>query len=1049
MSIIHRRINAMRPVLLPMKRHRLAHLLCWMVLSLASLTAWATEYHGQVFYQGIPVPGATVTMSQGAKQLTAVTDEQGLYEFPVIADGAWKIEIQMRGFVPLKGEVAVAPNTPQGAWELELLDLAHMLAQTKISPAENQPQLAQRSSAPQIGEKPKQEGAAAPMPPPEDSSDKSEDGLLINGTSNNAATSKFSLSPSFGNRRPGDKGLYTGGFGAVIGNSVFDARPYSLTGLQIPKDVYSRETLVATLGGPLKIPHLFYHGPNFFLAYQWTRSSDAATDPGLVPDAAERSGDLSGVLNPLGQPTTIYNPVTGMPFTGLIPVSPQAAALLNLYPLPNLAGNARYNYQAEVLNHTHTDALQSRLDKTLGRRDQLYGGFGFESSRGDTANIFNFRDDTDTLGLDTHVNWSHQFRHQIFAVFGYHFTRLRTEVTPEFDNRTNISGEAGITGNEQSPRNWGPPSLVFSSGTAGLTDGNSEFNRNRTDAVSLKATTTHRRHTVTFGGDFRRQEYNEFTEQNPRGSFAFTGEATEAPGSSASAANPTGSDLADFLLGIPDTSAVAFGNAQKYFRASAYDAYITDDFRVQPTFTINAGMRWEYGAPISELFGHMVNLDIAPGFTAVAPVLASNPVGPKTGTRYPDSLVRPDRRGWEPRVGISWRPIPASTLVVKGGYGIYDDTSVYLSSAETMAQQAPLATSVSVANSGSCRLTLADGFRNCAGTTANTYAADPHLRVGYAQNWQVSAQRDLPGAFVITATYLGIKGTRGAQEFLPNTYPPGGANPYAGLPVGFVYRTSNGNSTRQAGEVQLRRRLRSGLTATLDYTWAKALDDDSQVGAQGHVATTEATGAPSDTANTQPAAATIAQNWTNLPGERGLSTFDQRSLLKASFQYTTGMGLGGETLLSGWRGTLFKKWTVMTQITAGSGLPENPIVLATVPGTGVTNVVRPDPTGAPLYSAPAGHYVNPAAFTAPPSGQWGTVRRNAITGPDQFSLDSAMARTFRVRTRWNLDVRMEATNLLNHAVWTAWNTTVNSSLFGLPAAANPMRSLQLTGRLRF
>lgn len=465
--------------------------------------------------------------------------------------------------------------------------------------------------------------------------------------------------------------------------------------------------------------------------------------------------------------------------------------------------------------------------------------------------------------------------------------------------------------------------------------------------------------------------------------------------------------------------------------------------------TVNAGMRWEYGAPMSELFGRMVNLDIAPGFTAVAPVLASNPTGSVTGTKYPSSLVRPDYRGWEPRVGISWRPIPASTLVVKGGYGIYDDTSVYLSSAESMAQQSPLSTSVSVANSTTCLLTLANGFRNCAGTTPDTYAVDPNLRVGYAQDWQLSAQQDLPGALVVTATYLGIKGTRGMQEFLPNTYPLGGTNPYTGLPVGFVYRTSNGNSTRHAGELQLRRRLRSGLTASLDYTWAKALDDDSQIGAQGHVATTEATASPSDTANTQPAAATVAQDWLNLPAERGLSTFDQRNLLKASFQYTIGMGLGGETLLSGWRGTLFKEWTVMTQLTAGSGLPENPIVLADVPGTGYTNIIRPDPTGAPLYSGPAGYYLNPSAFTAPPLGQWGTARRNSITGPDQFSLDSAMARTFRVRSKWNLDVRAEASNLLNHPAWTAWNTTVNNTLFGLPAAANPMRSLQLIGRLRF
>src|SRR6185437_4668168 len=249
-----------------------------------------------------------------------------------------------------------------------------------------------------------------------------------------------------------------------------------------------------------------------------------------------------------------------------------------------------------------------------------------------------------------------------------------------------------------------------------------------------------------------------------------------------------------------------------------------------------AGMRWEYGAPMSELYGRMVNLDITPGFTAAEPVVASAPTGPLTGRKYPSSLVRPDRNGFEPRVGISWRPLPASTLVVRAGYGVYDDTSIYLTSAQMMYQQAPLSTSLSVANSSTCPLTLANGFRNCAGITPDTYAVDPNLRVGYAQVWQLSMQKDFPAALVITATYQGVKGTRGMQEFLPNTYPIGATNPCPACPSGFVYRTSNGNSTRQSVQLQLRRRLRSGLTASVDYTYSKSIDNDAQLGGQGHVA---------------------------------------------------------------------------------------------------------------------------------------------------------------------------------------------------------------------
>jgi trimeric autotransporter adhesin len=104
----------------------------------------------------------------------------------------------------------------------------------------------------------------------------------------------------------------------------------------------------------------------------------------------------------------------------------------------------------------------------------------------------------------------------------------------------------------------------------------------------------------------------------------------------------------------------------------------------------------DYESPITELHGRLVNLDLTPDFSAAAPVLGSDPVGSLTGAHYPSSLVRPDKLGYEPRIGISWRPIPASTVVVRAGYGVYHDTSVYLASAQQLAQQAPLSTSLNV-----------------------------------------------------------------------------------------------------------------------------------------------------------------------------------------------------------------------------------------------------------------------------------------------------------------------------------------------------------------
>jgi hypothetical protein len=336
-----------------------------------------------------------------------------------------------------------------------------------------------------------------------------------------------------------------------------------------------------------------------------------------------------------------------------------------------------------------------------------------------------------------------------------------------------------------------------------------------------------------------------------------------------------------------------------------------------------------------------------------------------------------------------------------------------------------------VANSSADPLTLANGFNASPLTTQNTFAIDRNFRVGYAHNWQLSVQRDLPGSLVLIATYLGIKGTRGVQEFLPNTYPSGAANPCPTCPSGYVYMTSNGNSTRESGQVQLRRRLHNGFTASATYTFAKAIDD-AALGGRGQ------------------GGSVIAQNWLNLAGERGLSNFDQRHLLTSELQYSSGTGLRGGTLMGGWRGRLLKEWTLVTQIKAGTGLPETPVYTpGVVIGTGVSGSIRPNYTGAPLYAAPAGRYLNPAAYATPSPGQWGNAGRDSITGPNQFGINQSMSRTFRLTDRFNADLRIDATNALNHVVIGAWNTNVSSSQFGLPVNANPMRSLQATLRVRF
>ena len=1015
------------------------------------LPMFASEHHGTVRFAGLPLPGATVTASQGAQRVGTVTGMNGAYSFPDLADGVWNLQVDMLCFASAKQDVTVGGASEAPVIDLKLLTVDEIRAispapapvpvvtaapaesGTKAAPAttsrkgkakpvsqnvnpESQGFKRAQVNASVAGARPSgtpgaEEKPAADQPAEAQSA---ADAFNINGSANNAAASNFGMSGAFGNNRRGAGSLYTGNVGAIFGNSVLDARSFSLTGQDTAKPAYNRISTSAQVGGPLRIPHLFNanNAPNFFVSYQMARNRNASVQPALMPTALERTGVLS---------TAVLDPTTGDAFPGnVIPVSRISAAsrvLAALYPLPNFTGSSRYNYQTALKGTSNQDNLQSRLSKSLNRTDQVFGTFGYQNSRGANPNLFNFVDGSESSGIDVAANWTHRFSQRMFLTSRVNFNKLSSRTTPQFANVRNVSGEAGIRGNNQEAVNWGPPNLNFASGYAGLYDAQYAFNRFQTSSASANMYWNHSPHNFTYGGDYRRQQFNYLGQQDARGSFTFTGATTK-------------SDLGGFLLGVPDTSAIAFGNADKYFRASVYDGYITDDWRVNPSITLNYGVRWEYNSPITEKYGRLVNLDITPGFKGAAPVVANKPVGSLTGRTFADSLVRRDKKAFQPRIGLAWRPVAGDSMVVRAGYGTTYNTSVYQSIAVQMAQQSPLSKSLSVQNTAANPLSLANGFLQSANTTPNTFAIDPDFRIGYTHTWSLAIQRDLPASLIMTATYLGIKGTRAPQSFLPNTYPTGAANPCPACPAGFNYMASNGNSTREALQLQLRRRLHHGFTATANYTFSKAIDNGILGGRGG-------------------GGQMIAQDWTNLRGERGLSNFDQRHVLTLQSQYSTGVGARGGMFLDGWRGTAVRDWTITSQLNLGTGTPLSPVYLTAVRGTGVTGTIRPDYTGAPLYDAPGGLYLNPASYAAPALGFWGNAGRNTITGPTQFTLNASMARTFRLKDRLSMDVRLDATNPLNNVRFPSWNTTVGSSQFGLPMVAGPMRSTQLSMRVRF
>jgi hypothetical protein len=353
---------------------------------------------------------------------------------------------------------------------------------------------------------------------------------------------------------------------------------------------------------------------------------------------------------------------------------------------------------------------------------------------------------------------------------------------------------------------------------------------------------------------------------------------------------------------------------------------------------------------------------------------------------------------------------------------------LYQSLARALAQQPPLSTVANAQHSALTPLTLENGFVASPSITANTYAIDPDFRVSSAHIWQASLQRDLPFSLTMVATYQGTRGVDLVQQFLPNTYAPGSTNPCPSCPIGFAYVTSNGSLIRNSAQIQLRRRLRAGLQASVQYTLAKAVDN---------AATFSGT------------SGTSAQDWLDLDAERGPSFDDQRHQIAAQVQYTTGIGAFGGGLTDGIRGALIKGWVIAGRVVVGSGRPLTPIYSTALPGTAVNGTVRAALTGADPDAVPQGYYLNPLAYGIPSAGSWGDAGRNSLRGPSQFTLDAGITRSFPVTQRVTLEWRVDATNLLNRVTFNSINTVVNSPQFGLPTSTNDRRKITTNLRVRF
>jgi hypothetical protein len=170
-----------------------------------------------------------------------------------------------------------------------------------------------------------------------------------------------------------------------------------------------------------------------------------------------------------------------------------------------------------------------------------------------------------------------------------------------------------------------------------------------------------------------------------------------------------------------------------YFRQNVWTGFAQDDWKVLPNLTLNLGLRYEYFSPFYEKYGRIANLDIAPGYSAVA-LVTPGATGPYSGA-FPFGLINPDYNNLSPRAGLAWKvPKWHKSTIVRAGYGIYYNGQAYSGPALKLAQQPPFAVSNNVNTSEAHLLTLASGFvSTTSAEVTNTYAVDRNYRTPYAQ----------------------------------------------------------------------------------------------------------------------------------------------------------------------------------------------------------------------------------------------------------------------------------------------------------------------------
>jgi hypothetical protein len=790
----------------------------------------------------------------------------------------------------------------------------------------------------------------------------------------------------------------------------------------------------------------------WFFSYEGSRNRDPFDVLTTVPTALERAGDFSQTslrAGPLaGQSLALYDPL-GAPGTlfpgGRIPASrsdPAAAALLAYIPLPNLPG-AVQNYAQRRGTPSGSDAFSGRINTRLSPKDNVFASYSLRTSDATSSGIFPGLDtDRSSRSQNVMLGGMHRFQARSFVTYRLSFNRVRTLSSNAFAFNRDVAGQLGIQGVSRDPINYGLPAIGFTN-YGDLQLGSPSLTRNQTLTAGGGFNRFFGRHSIQSGGNVSWNQRNSRVDPNARGRFDFTGFATSAFDAAGRPIGGTGYDLADFLLGLPYETSRRFGSSNNYLRNRSFNLFVQDNWRVRSNLTVNYGLRYEYVQPFWEKYDRIVGLDVAPGFAAVAQVFPGQN-GLYSGA-FPRSLVFADRNNFAPRIGVAWKRTPTSHRVWRAGYGIFYNPPVYPYVYGQLVGQPPFAVSQDILTTLAAPLTLTRGFpADPAVTILNTYAIDPHYRIGYVQQWNLNLQTQLFRLYTLEVGYNASRGTRLDILRAPNRAPagisPGSTEDRRTIADAgnFVYQQSGANSILHSMTLRLNRRFSRGLRLQGAYTLGKTIDNASGIGGGGLV---------------------VVQDERNLRGERALSSFDQRHRFDTLFNVDLPFGARRKYLASApaFVDALAGGWSLNGSYTAASGTPLTARILGNVSnnsGTGSNMSERADATGAvvalPDGDRTSGRWFNTLAFTLPAPGRFGNASRNTIPGPGTNLLHLSLRKAFRLDdNNRRVEIRCQLSNVLNHPNFAGVGTVVNALDFGRVTRVGAMRQVEFQLRVAF